>query len=374
MNRQTILLAMSGGVDSGVAAVLLKEQGCRVRGLFMKHPYQRDEEAVFDAARVAEQLGIAFEVLDVSEPFEQIVEHFTDEYFNGRTPNPCVYCNRRIKFGVLFEYARKLGADGFATGHYVRRSEVDGFPALFRGIDPTKDQSYVLYGVDRSILGRLHFPLGNRTKTEVREIAKRIGLHVLDKKESQDICFVERGKHSEFLHQRRPDVDTSGKFVSPDGTCLGLHGGFERFTVGQRKGMGVGFGERIFVLRLEAETCNVVIGPYSSLACKRLSADNVRWLLPEAPDGPFRCEVKIRYRTEPVSATVFPRDNGAVELEFDEFRYGVAPGQSAVFYLGERLCGGATITVAENDATGTHLQNRSGKADMQTVDTDSCAR
>ena len=343
---------MSGGVDSGVAAVLLKEQGYRVRGLFMKHPYQRENES--DAARTAEQLGIAFEVLDVSEPFEQVVEHFTDEYLRGRTPNPCVHCNRMIKFGVLFDYAKKNGADGFATGHYVRRGEVDGFPALFRGIDPEKDQSYVLYGVGRSTLDRLYFPLGNRTKNEVREIARRIGLHVLDKKESQDICFVERGKHPEFLHQRRPDIDTSGKFVSPDGTCLGLHGGFERFTVGQRKGMGVGFGERIFVLRLEAETCNVVIGPYSALACKRLLADDVRWLLPEVPNGPFRCEVKIRYRTEPVSATVFSRNNGEVELEFDEPRYGVAPGQSAVFYLGERLCGGATIRVANPSSTKQH--------------------
>ena len=343
MNRQVIMLAMSGGIDSGVAAVLLKEQGYQVRGLFMKHPYQRDGGAESDARRIAEYLGIPFEILDVSEPFECVVEYFTDEYFLGRTPNPCVYCNRRIKFGVLSKYARKHGADGLATGHYVRRGEVDGFPALFRGVDSMKDQSYVLYGIDRSVLDQLVFPLGELTKTEVRGIARRVGLHVRDKKESQDICFVERGKHPEFLHRRRPGVDTSGKFVSPDGTCLGLHGGFERFTVGQRKGMGVGFGERIFVLRLEAETHNVVIGPYSALACKRLLADDVRWLLPEVPDGPFRCEVKIRYRTEPVSATVFPYSDEMIELRFDEPRYGVAPGQSAVFYLGDRLCGGATI-------------------------------
>ncbi len=337
-----ILLAMSGGIDSGVAAALLKEQGHRVHGLFMKHPYQRETED--DAARIAEQLGIDFDVLDVSEPFERVVENFTEEYFGGRTPNPCVFCNRTIKFGVLVEHAFRLGADGFATGHYARRGEVDGFPTLLRGVDEEKDQSYVLYGIDRSILDRLYFPLGALTKQEVREIARRIGLHVLEKKESQDICFVERGKHPEFLRQRRPDIETTGNFVSPDGTFLGLHGGFERFTVGQRKGMGVGFGERVFVLRLEPETRNVVIGPYSELACKRLSADDVRWLLPETPTTPLHCEVKIRYRTAAVSATVVPGEEKTVDIEFDELRYGIAPGQSAVFYSGDRLLGGATIS------------------------------
>ena len=308
----------------------------------MKHPYQRDTEA--DAAHMAEHLGIEFEVLDISEPFEQVVEHFTEEYFQGRTPNPCVDCNRTIKFGVLFDHAVRLGADGLATGHYVRRGEVDGVPALFCGIDPEKDQSYVLYGIDRSCLDRLCFPLGELTKSEVREIARRIGLPVLDKKESQDICFIERGKHAEFLRRRRPDIDTSGNFVSPDGSFLGLHGGFERFTVGQRKGMGVGFGSRIFVLRLEPETRNVVIGPYSELACRRLFAGDARWLLPENPLTPLQCEVKIRYRTGVVPATVTPRPHETLEVEFDEPHYGVAPGQAAVFYLGERLLGGATIS------------------------------
>jgi len=343
---RSLLLAMSGGIDSGVAASLLKERGHRVRGVFMKHPHQRETED--DAVRIAERLGIGLDVLDISEPFEQIVEHFTEEYFQGRTPNPCVYCNRTIKFGILFDHAAKLGADGLATGHYVQRREVDGTAALFCGVDPEKDQSYVLYGIDRSILDRLHFPLGELTKREVRKIADRIGLPGRDKKESQDICFVERGKHVEFLHRRRPNVETSGNFVSPAGKFLGLHGGFERFTVGQRKGMGVGFGERIFVLRLEPETRNVVIGPYSELACKRLFAEDARWLLPENPTMAFRCEVKIRYRTNAVSATVTPGLHGTVEVAFDEPRYGVAPGQAAVFYLGERLLGGATIIANDN--------------------------
>ena len=344
-----ILLAISGGVDSGVAAALLKAQGHRVCAVFMKHPYQRETET--DAVRIAEHLGIDFDVLDISEPFEQIVEHFTEEYFQGRTPNPCVYCNRTIKFGVLFDHTVKLGADSFATGHYVRHGTVDGTAALFRGMDSEKDQSYALYGIDRSTLDRLRFPLGGLTKPEVREIAKRFGLPVVDKKESQDICFTERGKHAEFLHRRRPNIDTSGNFVSPDGKFLGLHGGFERFTIGQRKGMGVGFGERIFVLRLEPETRNVVIGPYSELMCKRLLADDVRWLLPENPTTAFHCEVKIRYRTNAVPATVIPGSNKTVEVDFDEPCYGTAPGQAAVFYQGDRLLGGATITITQRGLT-----------------------
>ncbi len=339
-----IVLAMSGGIDSGVAAALLKEQGFDVRGLFMKHPYQRETEE--DAATIAQHLEIPFEVLDIAEPFEEVVENFTDEYFRGRTPNPCVFCNRAIKFGVLFDYARKLGAGGFATGHYVRRGDVEGRPALFRAVDLEKDQSYVLYGIDRSILDRLFFPLGELTKQEVRDIAKRIGLHVLEKKESQDICFVDRGRHAEFLHRRRPDIDTSGHFVTPDGKFLALHGGFEQFTVGQRKGMGVGFGERVFVLRLDPETKNVVIGSYSELACRNLSVDDVRWLLPDTPREPFRCDVKIRYRTAAASGTVKPQAGGTATVELDETRYGIAPGQAAVFYLGDRLLGGGTIRSA----------------------------
>ena len=339
--KQTVVLALSGGVDSAVAAHLLKRQGCHVIGLFLKHPYQREDET--DALKNATFLDIPLEILDVSEPFETVVESFTDDYFSGRTPNPCVRCNRTVKFGVLFDYAmEKLGADHYATGHYVRSGKVDGFPALFRGVDDTKDQAYVLYGIDRSKLDRLLFPLGELMKTDVRRIAEEIGLPVLDKKESQDICFVADGCHSEFLHARRPGVDTSGNFVDTDGNFLALHGGFERFTIGQRKGMGIGFGKRIFVLKLDAETRDVVIGPWEKLARQRLTAKEVRWLLSEDPAEPIRCGVKIRYRSKTAAATMIPIPNG-VDVEFDEPQYGIAPGQSAVFYHDDRLLGGGVI-------------------------------
>lgn len=340
-----IVQALSGGIDSAVAAWLLKEQGYRVHGLFLKHALQRETER--DALIAADFLDIPLTVLDITPQFDEIVEHFTDEYFSGRTPNPCVLCNRTIKFGILYDYAvRELGASGYATGHYVRRDAVAGFPALFRGLDDTKDQSYVLYGIGRDRLSNLFFPLGDYQKTEIRRIAEKIDLPMREKKESQDICFVENGKHAEFLHCRRPGVDTSGRFVSPQGEILALHGGFEQFTVGQRKGMGVGFGKRVFVLRLDAKSKDVVIGSWDELACKELSASEVRWLLPENPTVPFRCDVKIRYRCRTARATVFPQPDDSVRVRFEEVQHGVAPGQSAVFYFGDRLIGGGVINHA----------------------------
>lgn len=339
---KTIVQALSGGIDSAVAAWLLKEQGFEVHGLFLKHRLQRETE--HDAQITADFLGIPLTILDISHEFEEIVEHFTEEYFAGRTPNPCVRCNRSIKFGILFDYAvNQLNASAYATGHYVRRGEVDGFPALFRALDDTKDQSYVLYGIGREKLSKLYFPLGEYQKTEIRRLAEQIGLPIREKKESQDICFVENGKHAEFLHQRRPETDTSGRFVDSAGNVLALHGGFEQFTVGQRKGMGVGFGQRVFVLRLDAKSKDVVIGSWDELACSNLTTTDVRWLLPDAPQVPFRCDVKIRYRCQTASAAIFPQPDGSVQVQLDEPQHGVAPGQSAVFYFGDRLIGGGVI-------------------------------
>lgn len=337
----TIVLAISGGIDSAVAAHLLREQGVEVCPLFMKHSYQREDET--DAIRVTEHLNLPLEILDISAAFETVVEHFADEYFAGRTPNPCVFCNRTIKFGLLLQHAFKRGADGFATGHYVCRGDINGFPALFQGVDPTKDQSYVLYGIDKEVLPRLHFPLGGYEKAAIREMAIKLGLPNTQKAESQDICFIERGKHAEFLQKRRPKINTAGRFVSPDGNILGNHKGFVHYTVGQRKGMGVGFGERIFVHKIDAATNNVVIGPYADLAQRSLTARDVRWLLPEEPKEIFRCEAKTRYRTENVPVTVTPLPDGAVNVEFEKPRYGIAPGQSVVFYENTRLLGGGVI-------------------------------
>lgn len=336
-----IALAMSGGIDSAVAAWLLRRRGLTVHGFFMKHPYQAEDET--DARRLADFLEIPLEVIDVSDPFEDVVENFTEEYFAARTPNPCVFCNRTIKFGVLLDKAlARSGAERFATGHYARTAVQDGFPALLRGVDPAKDQSYVLYGIDRNRLAKLRFPLGELTKAEVRRLAAEAALPLPDKKESQDICFVPDGCHSEFLHARRPGVNTAGRFVSPDGRCLALHGGFEQFTIGQRKGMGVGFGQRVFVHRLDPVTNDVVIGPWEDLAVRRITVTEPRWLLPENPERPFSCQVKVRYRCREAEGRVSPRGETAL-VEFTEPLYGVAPGQSAVFYENERVLGGGLI-------------------------------
>ena len=337
----TVALALSGGIDSAVAAHLLQKQGLNVHGLFLKHPYQHEDET--DAGKIAEFLGIPLTIRDVSTQFEAVVDDFTQEYFGGRTPNPCVLCNRMIKFGVLMDFAlHELTADFYATGHYVRRSEVEGFPALLQGVDDTKDQAYVLYGIGREKLHRLLFPLGEWTKKAVRRMAAEIRLPLPDKKESQDICFVKSGCHAEFLHARRPGVDTAGRFIDTEGNVLALHGGFEQFTVGQRKGMGVGFGRRVFVLELNAETNDVVVGPWEKLARTQIHVTKTRWLLPQDPMQSLRCSVKIRYRSKAFPATVLPEGDGAV-VDCDEPVFGIAPGQSAVFFDGDRLLGGGII-------------------------------
>ncbi|MGL4594910.1 MAG: tRNA 2-thiouridine(34) synthase MnmA [Thermoguttaceae bacterium] len=345
-----IIIAMSGGVDSTVAAWKLKEQGHSVCGLFMKHPYQREDETAACAA--AEFLRIPLKVIDFSNEFEHVVTNFTDVYLAGRTPNPCVLCNRTIKFGVVFDAAMtQLNGDGFATGHYAIRREIDGTSAIFCGADPTKDQSYVLYGIDPKKLSRIYFPLGEMMKVDVRKIAEKIGFPLRGQKESQDICFVEKGEHSAFLKQRCPDRITSGKFVDVSGKPLALHGGFERYTVGQRKGMGVGFGERIFVLKINADQNEVVIGSWDQLACKKFIATDVHWIHPEPEklrpllqkESPLKCGVKVRYRCNMANASVFEISDNAVSVTFDEPQYGIALGQSAVFYNGNRLLGGGII-------------------------------
>ena len=337
-----IVLAMSGGIDSAAAGWLLQQRGETVRGLFLKHRYQYEDEA--GARTVAEHLDIPLDILDVSDAFEKIVDTFTESYFSGRTPNPCVLCNRTIKFGILFDHAiQHLAADGFATGHYVRRGEVNGYPALYRGIDRTKDQSYVLYGIGREKLAKLHFPLGDRTKADIRLLAEKIGLPNRENRESQDLCFVENGRHFEFLRERCPDCDTSGNFVTPDGRFLALHDGFERFTIGQRKGFGVGFGKRVFVLRLDADRKEVVLGDWDELASFQLRATDGRWLTIEDPMEPFCCHVKIRYACRPVRARVEPGIDGTFSVEFEEAQHGIAPGQSVVCYDSDRLLGGGII-------------------------------
>jgi len=362
-----VLVAMSGGVDSSVSAHLLKEQGHEVIGVFMRHGIRSplhcvnegrnptlpvlpgrkqgccSAEDAEDARRVADRLGIPFYVVNFEEEFRQIVHYFVDEYTRGRTPNPCIVCNNRLKFGKLFDYADALQADFIATGHYAQIIPTeDKNYGLFCGRDQSKDQSYVLFGLRREDLPRLLFPIGNYTKAEIRKIATELGLRVANKPDSQEICFVPDKDHARFVKQYRPNVDTSGEIVTTRGEVVGHHGGLERFTIGQRKGLGIAFGEPRYVVRIEADTRRVVVGTREELARWDLTASGANWLI-DPPAEPFPCQVKIRYRTPAVPATVTILSSDRFLVRFHKPCYGVAPGQAAVCYQGTRVLGGGWI-------------------------------
>ena len=342
---------MSGGVDSSVAASLLQEQGHTVCGVYMKHSLQIRPSDCEDAQKVANIMGIPLQIVDIDEPFREIVDRFCGEYLVGRTPNPCAWCNRKIKFGRLMELADSIRADGLATGHYVRLGSFeDGSPALCQASDLSKDQSYLLCGINSAVLPQLHFPLGNLLKSQVREKAQQLGLHLAEKKDSQEICFVKPHRHVELIRQRNPQANTAGHFVSLDGKILGKHDGYEQFTIGQRKGMKVGFGERVFVIQIDATTKNVVIGIRDDLASKEFVANEANWFVPQKVGEPFRCDVKIRYRNEPSPAEVVLTTNDEFYVRFDEPKHGIAPGQIAACYLNGRVLGGGTIMVSNRPA------------------------
>jgi tRNA-specific 2-thiouridylase len=349
-----VVLAMSGGVDSSVAAWLLRRAGHEVIGLFMRHgePGVAAGRAAdrtqgccsaadaADARRVAQRLDIPFYVLNFQEEFARIIAYFVAEYTAGRTPNPCIACNTWLKFGKLLEYADSIGADRVATGHYARLlPAADGQPTLCRGVDRDKDQSYVLWGIDRRLLPRLSFPVGEYPKGEVREMAAALGLDVADKPDSQEICFVPAGQHARFVHQFPGAPDTAGEVVSTAGEVLGRHPGLEHFTIGQRKGLGMAFGQPRYVVRLEPATHRVVVGTKEELARRELTAGGANWLTSPPP----RCEVKIRYRSAAVAATLDLLADDRFAIHFDEPCWAVAPGQAAVCYAGDRLLGGGWI-------------------------------
>jgi tRNA-uridine 2-sulfurtransferase len=367
-----IVLAMSGGVDSSAAAYLLREEGHEVIGVFMRHGEEAQEACrvdspgltlpIFnpradhkqgccsasdaeDARRVADKLEIPFYALNLQAEFKQIIDYFVDEYTRGRTPNPCVQCNNWIKFGKLFDYADSVGAEFVATGHYARlisSEDQNAPPALLRGIDDGKDQSYVLFGIKRELLSRMLLPVGGFLKPQIRELAAKVGLRVADKKDSQEICFVTSGKHGEFVRQRQKGKSTAGEIVTTEGRVVGTHPGIERFTIGQRKGMKVAMGEPYFVVRIEPESRRVVIGRQEDLACTELTAEKCNWLA-DPPADSFRCLAKIRYNspTAPATAEILPANR--LRVVFDAPRHGVAPGQAVVCYDGERVLGGGWI-------------------------------
>lgn len=357
--KRKVVVAMSGGVDSSVAAALLKRAGHDVTGLTMRLvdlPVEvcRSESlssccgrrALDDAHRVALSLKIPHYVADMRVPFDSlVVSAFCREYALGRTPNPCVLCNRLIKFGLLLEKARELGADHLATGHYARvgRDARTGAYLLKKGSDPAKDQSYFLYTMTQDQLARVLFPLGGREKVEVRRMAKKLGLAVADKSESQEICFVPRDDYAAFLRERVPDAFRAGPVVDRDGRRLGEHGGIAGFTVGQRRGMGVAASGRLYVVSVDAVTNTVLAGPDEALRAKGLTASGVSYVSGKRPEGPFRARVKIRYRHAEAEAVVTPEGTAGARVAFAEPQRAVAPGQSVVFYRRSTVLGGGTI-------------------------------
>jgi tRNA-specific 2-thiouridylase len=298
---------------------------------------------------VADRLNIPFYAVDFQDGFDRIIDYFVDEYTHGRTPNPCVMCNNWLKFGQLFDYADGVGAEFVATGHYARLvPQADSsVPALSRGVDDGKDQSYVLFGIDQSLLPRMMLPVGDFRKDEIRQMAHEIGLRVADKRDSQEICFVADGDHANFVRRKRASstddaasTSTAGEFVLTDGRVVGRHEGIEGFTIGQRKGLGIALGDPHYVVRIEPETRRVVIGTKDQLARTELTAADSNWLI-DAPAAPLRCTAKIRYNTRPVSATVTALPNRRLHVTFDEPQFGIAPGQAVVCYHHDRvLCGG----------------------------------
>lgn len=364
-----VVLAMSGGVDSSAAAVLLHRQGYEVIGLFMRSgetekatcaisgdgllpvldtPAHKQgccsAEDAADARRVADELGIPFHSLNFQDSFKRIKDYFADEYLAGRTPNPCVQCNNWLKFGKLWTFAQQVGADHIATGHYARiiRDEASRNYSLHCGTDPKKDQSYVLFGIERDLLGRILLPVGGYQKTEIRAFAEEAGLRVAQKKDSYEICFVPNDDYAGFLRKYRGYTDTEGDFVDTDGNVLGQHAGYEKFTVGQRKGLGITFGEPRFVVSVDSESKQVVLGKKDDLDTSVVRVDGLNWLA-DQPASPFECSVKFRYQQQSRDCVVDVTGEDEAVVTPQEAVPGVAPGQAAVFYDGDRVIGGGWI-------------------------------
>jgi len=350
-----VVLAMSGGVDSSVAAYLLKQQGYEVIGLFMRTGAHGNDDTpshkkgccsaldAGDARRVADRLDIPFYALDFERDFERIIDYFADEYLAGRTPNPCVVCNNWLKFGKLWSYGKQLQADRVATGHYAQIVQREGIHELHQAVDPDKDQSYVLAGLRQSLLPHVLFPIGGYRKAEIRALAQQAGLGVADKPDSVEICFVPDNDHGALIRRRRPDLATAGNFVDPVGNVLAPHGGIENYTIGQRKGLGYAAGQRRYVLEIVPETNDVVLGDREGLLASGLVAVRVNWLRDIPLETPISCAVKIRYRHPPTPAVVTALADGGARVRFAEPQSAVTPGQAVVFYDGPRVLGGGWI-------------------------------
>jgi tRNA-uridine 2-sulfurtransferase len=338
-----VAVALSGGLDSAVAAHLLRRQGLEVRGVHLL--LGEGDATPPNLTALADRLGLPLEILDLRREFARlVVDYFVAQYELGRTPNPCVRCNAAIKFGVLWDRVRAKGATHLATGHYVRlKPAADGRLGLFRGVDAAKDQSYFLCRVPRQLLPRLLFPLGELTKQQVRDLAAELGLTPWDVcQESQDICFIPQGGYEEFLWGRRGRRGVPGDLVDCRGRVLGKHRGVENFTVGQRRGLGLPAREPLYVIEIQPECHRVVVGPRQELFARGLRAGAMNWLV-APPAGELRATARIRYRHPGVLAAVRTLNRDRLEVIFDSPQTAVTPGQAAALYDGDRLLGGAWI-------------------------------
>lgn len=356
MNGKRIVVAMSGGVDSSTAAAILARQGHDVIGIGLKLPdsFARSESVrsccgiagMDDARRVAEKIGIPFYVLDYEKIFEEtVVNYFCGAYLQGETPNPCVECNRVVKFGHLLRMADGLEADCVASGHYARvsRDAGTGRFLLKKGMDREKDQSYFLYPLSQEQLSRVVFPLGEMTKDETRDIARSFGLPVAEKPASQDICFVGDEGYGAMLAERFQDATRRGPILNAKGDIIGEHRGAAFYTVGQRRGLGIAGRTPLYVLNIDIEKRAITVGRREELARRRISVKRINWIARDKPSDPIKLSVRIRYRQPEAPAIVRPTGDNGADIEFLAPQYGVAPGQSAVFYDGDLVVGGGII-------------------------------
>ena len=353
--KKRVVLGMSGGVDSAVAAYLLREQGYEVIGVTMQvwqddHGFKEREggccslSAVDDARMVADTLDIPFYVMNFKEVFkEKVIDYFMDEYVEGRTPNPCIACNRYIKFDELLQRAEALGADYVATGHYAKIYEKDGRMVIEKAIDDTKDQTYALYNLTQEQLRKTLMPCGEYRKTRIREIAKEMDLGVHNKKDSQEICFIDDNDHGRYIYEKKPELKVKGNFVDPLGNVLGEHKGIAYYTIGQRKGLGLSLNRPVFVSKIDKDSNEVVLTDESALFKTTLMADDLNWVAMDEITEPYVAKAKIRYGATPSKCTIYPVGDGKIKVVFDEKQRAMTAGQAVVFYENNIVLGGGTI-------------------------------
>jgi len=357
MLKNRVLVAMSGGVDSSVAAFLLKEKGYEAIGITMQiWPDEREDDsasraccslsAVDDARRVADHLGIPYYVLNFKEVFEaKVISYFVKEYVEGRTPNPCIACNRYIKFDELLKKAAQLEAFYVATGHYavITKDDISKRYLLKRSFDYAKDQTYALYSMTQFQLEHTLMPLGIYSKPQIRDIAKKIGLKVADKPDSQEICFVTDGDYGGFIERREPDKVKQGFFVDTQGNTLGKHKGVAHYTIGQRKGLGLALPNPLYVIEIDAKRNAVILGRADEVFTNEMIVGDINLISRDTLNSPEQCTVKIRYGTKETQATLYPIYDKKLKVSFDTPQRAVTPGQAAVFYQEEVVLGGGTI-------------------------------